>query len=280
MPKKHSKATSTKRAAANPVPNEEAMKKLMEFALNDAKNPPKVSDLFKIPDGLSSEWQQIFDKVAAYYEKQCAASRNNLITLEKRSWLMKDEKLSEFEMLTSSTEMKHQGNEEFKKGNLFQAQILYGSAISTFPTPDVMNNMAACCLKLNQFQIAEDFTTKALDMDLFSNPSSIAKARFRRASARLYLAKFVDALEDAIAAQALSPTDASINDLLARIQELIDAVKTPEEILRYLKKQPKAAPRTSFTGALDMIQDSNMGYMRIPDFIERDLKTKTLPPTF
>ena len=43
-----------------------------------------------------------------------------------------------------------QGNEEFANGDIARAQILYSSAISMFPTPDAMNNMAACSLKQNQ----------------------------------------------------------------------------------------------------------------------------------
>lgn len=86
--------------------NEHAMQEFTEFLRQEAINPPKVSELFKIPEGLSPEWQRVFDGVAAYYERQSALSRLNLISLEKRSWIMEDENLSEFEMLSTATRMK------------------------------------------------------------------------------------------------------------------------------------------------------------------------------
>jgi hypothetical protein len=163
--------------AAELLADPQALDEFMQFMKNEIANPPKVVELFKIPEGLSPAWQEFFDKVAAYYERQCAANRNALISLEKRSWIMEDEKLSEFEMLMSATDMKEKaskfvellrtfgltpncvvivnlkGNEEFKKGddiNIARAEMLYSSSISTFPTPDAMNNMAAVSLKLNK----------------------------------------------------------------------------------------------------------------------------------
>jgi hypothetical protein len=42
------------------------------------------------------------------------------------------------------------GNAEWKKGETARAEMLYFSSLSTFPTPDALNNIAACALKLNQ----------------------------------------------------------------------------------------------------------------------------------
>lgn len=160
--------------AAEVLANPQALEEFVQFMKNEIANPPKVVELFKIPEGLSPAWQEFFDKVLAYYERRCAANRHALISLEKRSWVMEDEKLSEFEMLMSATDMKEKasefgwnfwersgwqpivwglylkGNEEFKKGDIARAEMLYSSSISTFPTPDAMNNMAACSLKLNK----------------------------------------------------------------------------------------------------------------------------------
>ena len=86
--------------------NEHALREFTEFFRQEAMNPPKVNELFKIPEGLSPEWQRIFDAVASYYERQSAITRLNLISLEKRSWIMEDESLSEFEMLSTATRMK------------------------------------------------------------------------------------------------------------------------------------------------------------------------------
>ena len=87
-------------------PNPEAMKAFLDFVKNEIHNPPKVSELFKVPEGLSPDWQNIFDKVTAYYERECAADRHALISLEKRSWIMEDEGLSEIEMVMSSVKAK------------------------------------------------------------------------------------------------------------------------------------------------------------------------------
>jgi hypothetical protein len=109
------------------------------------------------------------------------------------------------------------GNAEWKKGETARAEMLYFSSLSTFPTPDALNNIAACTLKLNQqvfhctkcygpasltgrlhtprFAFAESFATDALDLDLFRDPLGSAKAHFRRAEARIHLAKFDAAKE-------------------------------------------------------------------------------------
>ena len=150
--------------------NEHALREFTEFFRQEAMNPPKVNELFKIPEGLSPEWQRIFDTVASYYERQSAITRLNLISLEKKLGhggrelirIRNAEHCDSHEGKGLSA-IKHEyfkcllyphfyckGNEEFRKGNLTQAQVLYVSAIATFPTPDVMNNLAACCLKLNQ----------------------------------------------------------------------------------------------------------------------------------
>ncbi|KAJ3515139.1 hypothetical protein NLJ89_g1949 [Agrocybe chaxingu] len=244
----------------------------------DVMQTAKLESRHLHPDGVSSEWQAFFEKVAAYYERQCAGNRHALISLEKRSWIIEDGKLSEFEMLMSATAMKEKGNSEFKSGNINAAQLHYMSAISTFPTPDAMNNVAACALKLNEFQIAVDFTTKALDIELLTSPSSIAKVHFRRATAHLHLGKFVDALRDATKALSLNPGDTSISVLQERILNTMKDVR-PEHLDAYLREQPKPPEKMSFTEGMNWAQ-TNVQYMRIPEVVLRDMGTKSNPPTY
>lgn len=45
------------------------------------------------------------------------------------------------------------------------------------------------------YQLAEEHTTKALDMGLMTNPRTKAKALYRRSQARRYLGKFEEALD-------------------------------------------------------------------------------------
>ncbi|KJA16190.1 hypothetical protein HYPSUDRAFT_148111 [Hypholoma sublateritium FD-334 SS-4] len=253
--------------------SEHAMEEFAEFLRQEAINPPKVNELFKIPEGLSLAWQGVFDGVAGYYERQSTNNRLNLISLEKRSWIMEDENLSEFEMLSTATRMKEKGNEEFRKGNLVQAQVLYVSAVATFPTPDVMNNLAACCLRLNQYDKAEKFATEALDMHLFTNSLSAAKAYFRRSTARLHLADFSGALEDVKAAQELNPGEQSIKDLLQNAMSLNEAVKTPTDVADYLRKHLNDTTYTmTFAEGLSHIAKSGMGYIRLPLAVQEDMK--------
>lgn len=84
----------------------EALNRFVDFMRNEVENPPKTADLFKIPADLPQGWQIFFDKVAAHYARQCAGNRNALISLEKRSWILEDEKLTEFEMFMSAFGMK------------------------------------------------------------------------------------------------------------------------------------------------------------------------------
>ena len=86
--------------------NPEALNRFVDFMRNEVENPPKTADLFKVPTDLPQGWQIFFDKVAAHYARQCAGNRNALISLEKRSWILEDEKLTEFEMFMSAYGMK------------------------------------------------------------------------------------------------------------------------------------------------------------------------------
>ena len=78
------------------------LRQFLTLLKNEIRNPPKSSDLFKIPKGLMPDWQIFFEKVAAYHERRCAQNRSSLIILEKRAWLMEDNDLSEFEMLVTA----------------------------------------------------------------------------------------------------------------------------------------------------------------------------------
>ncbi|KAF8183447.1 hypothetical protein BJ912DRAFT_853603 [Pholiota molesta] len=268
--------------AAELLADPQALDEFMQFMKNEIANPPKVVELFKIPEGLSPAWQEFFDKVAAYYERQCAANRHALISLEKRSWIMEDEKLCEFEMLMSATDMKEKGNEEFKKGdsitNIARAEMLYSSSISTFPTPDAMNNMAASLTRCRatRFDIAESFATKALDMDLFSIPLSSANAHFARSVARTHLAKFDGAKADALAVLQSDPSETSVEGLLGRIQALSDTVKTIEQVEQYLSEQPQPPAEISFDQAFDRVQDLQMSYIRIPPVFLEKMKPRSI----
>lgn len=253
----------------------EALSRFMDFMRNEVENPPKTTDLFKVPADLPKGWQIFFDKVAAHYARQCE-DRHALIYLEKRSWILEDEKLTEFEMFMSAIGMKEEGNAAFREGDVARALLFYMSANSTFPTPDVMNNVAACALRENRFQMAEDFASKALDMDLFTNVKNKAKAYFRRAQARMHLGNFEEALQDINIAADLHP-DVSISSTRGEIETLIETVKSPSQRKTYLDGQKSPPGMLSFTEGMQGIQDLGMQYVRVPDFV--DFK-QVQPPSF
>ena len=76
---------------------------------NEAANPPKVDELIKIPDDIPPGWQVFFEKIVAYHRRICGSQHGpDLISLEKRSWIMEDKGLSELEMMLTALELKKQ----------------------------------------------------------------------------------------------------------------------------------------------------------------------------
>lgn len=82
------------------------LEEFADFVKNEIQNPTKGSDLFKIPEGLTPDWQTFFEKVAAYHERRGAEDRSSLLMLGSRARLMKDHSISEFEMLIRAKDMK------------------------------------------------------------------------------------------------------------------------------------------------------------------------------
>lgn len=83
--------------------------RLVELAKQEAENPPKATDLFHIPDNLPSEWQLFFNRVMAFMARRCAnepQDRYGRIQVEKRSWLVEDNSLTEFDMLQTAMRLK------------------------------------------------------------------------------------------------------------------------------------------------------------------------------
>ncbi|KAF9533966.1 hypothetical protein CPB83DRAFT_831770 [Crepidotus variabilis] len=247
-------------------------------------HPLDVSELFKIPEDVSPAWQAFFDKVAAYLSKQCAKSKDAIVQLKKRSSIMKEENLSEFEMLMCSADFTQSANMAFKAGNYFEALALYTEAVHAFPTPDAMNNAAACALKLKKFRSADNWATESLEIDLLC-PTKAAKAYHRRATARHYRGKFAAALEDIIDANralALNPGDPSVESLIVKIQETVETVKTSKDLAKYRAKQPKPVRRTSVPGTHAHRQSDGTPsrHSRLNKAQELQMKTRVDPPTF
>lgn len=105
---------------------------------------------------------------------------------------------------------------------------------------------------------AEDWTTKALNLGLITNPFTKAKAFYRRALARRSLGKFSEAvegewytwvsswqwfltlfLEDINTASTLHPSNAAIQSAKKEIETLAKSITSPRALAAYIASQPK-----------------------------------------
>uniref|UniRef100_A0AAY5KX57 Tetratricopeptide repeat, ankyrin repeat and coiled-coil containing 1a n=1 Tax=Esox lucius TaxID=8010 RepID=A0AAY5KX57_ESOLU len=121
-----------------------------------------------------------------------------------------------------------EGNLLYKKGRMKEASQRYQYALRKFPRDSFGDdlkalkelrvslylNMSRCRRKTNDFGIAEEFATKALELKPKSYEAYYARARAKRSS-RQYAAALADLHE----ASRLCPTNREIRRLLARVEE-------------------------------------------------------------
>uniref|UniRef100_A0A667Y0N1 Tetratricopeptide repeat, ankyrin repeat and coiled-coil containing 1a n=1 Tax=Myripristis murdjan TaxID=586833 RepID=A0A667Y0N1_9TELE len=121
-----------------------------------------------------------------------------------------------------------EGNMLYKKGRMKEAGQRYQYALRKFPREGVGEelkglkelrvslylNLSRCRRKTNDFGIAEEFATKALDLKPRSYEAYYARARAKRSSRQ-----FAAALADLHEAARLCPSNREIRRLLARVEE-------------------------------------------------------------
>ncbi|CAL1588685.1 unnamed protein product [Knipowitschia caucasica] len=117
-----------------------------------------------------------------------------------------------------------EGDRLYKQGKVREAAVSYQSALQKFPGDEaktfrqlrvsVLLNLSRCRRKLNDFGLAEEFATKALELKAKSYEAFYARARAKR-SRRQYHA----ALEDLLEASRLCPSNREIQRLLSRVKE-------------------------------------------------------------
>lgn len=150
------------------------------------------------------------------------------------------EAMGNAERVSKATEWKRIGNEKFKAGNFFEAREYYREAIifvedlvdarrrerNDLLVP-LYSNLAQVHLKLDENEMAEDVTTKALVIAEVPrnniHASFKAKAHFRRAAARRCLGKLEEARDDLAAASRFQPEDESVTAELAIVREQLAA---------------------------------------------------------
>ncbi|XP_062303331.1 protein TANC1-like isoform X2 [Osmerus eperlanus] len=121
-----------------------------------------------------------------------------------------------------------EGNLLYKKGRMKEAGQRYQYALRRFPREGVAEdlrslrelkvslylNLSRCSRKNNDFGIAEDFATKALELKPRSYEAFYARARAKRSSR-----KFSAALSDLNEASRLCPSNREIRRLLLRVED-------------------------------------------------------------
>ncbi|XP_031732098.1 protein TANC2 isoform X3 [Anarrhichthys ocellatus] len=117
-----------------------------------------------------------------------------------------------------------EGDRLYKQGKVREAAHSYQSALQKFPGDElkssrqlrvcVLLNLSRCHRKMNDFGLAEDFATRALELKAKSYEAFYARARAKRGHRHFHAA-----LEDLIEASRLSPFNREIQRLLSRVKD-------------------------------------------------------------
>ncbi|KAM9394095.1 protein TANC2 [Pholidichthys leucotaenia] len=117
-----------------------------------------------------------------------------------------------------------EGDKLYKQGKVREAAQSYQSALQKFPGDElktfrqlrvcVLLNLSRCRRKMNDFNLAEEFATKALELKAKSYEAFYARARAKRSRRQFHAA-----LEDLIEASRLCPSNREIQRLMSRVKE-------------------------------------------------------------
>ncbi|XP_041826409.1 protein TANC2-like isoform X2 [Melanotaenia boesemani] len=138
------------------------------------------------------------------------------------TWAMATSKPDILMVLLSK--MIQEGDKLYKQGKVREAAHSYQSALQKFPGDElktfkqmrvcVLLNLSRCRRKMNDFSLAEEFATKALELKSKSYEAFYARARAKRSRRQFHAA-----LEDLIEASRLCPSNREIQRLLSRVKE-------------------------------------------------------------
>ncbi|KAM9843345.1 protein TANC2-like [Aulostomus maculatus] len=117
-----------------------------------------------------------------------------------------------------------EGDNMYKQGKVREAAHSYQSALQKFPGDELKNfrqlrvcvllNLSRCRRKMNDFGLAVEFATRALEVKAKSYEAFYARARAKRSRRQFHAA-----LEDLIEASRLCPSNREIQRLLSRVKE-------------------------------------------------------------
>ncbi|XP_068192323.1 protein TANC2 isoform X2 [Antennarius striatus] len=138
------------------------------------------------------------------------------------TWAMATSKPDILMVLLSK--LMQEGDKLYKQGKAREAAHSYQSALQKFPGDElktfrqlrvcVLLNLSRCHRKMNDFDVAEEFATKVLQLKAKSYEAFYARARAKRSQRQFHAA-----LEDLIEARRLCPSNREIQRLLSRVQE-------------------------------------------------------------
>ncbi|XP_040186142.1 protein TANC2 isoform X5 [Rana temporaria] len=142
-------------------------------------------------------------------------------------------------MIILLSKLMEEGDMFYKKGKVKEAAQRYQYAMKKFPREgfgedlktfrelkvSLLLNLSRCRRKMNDFGMAEEFATKALELKPKSYEAFYARARAKRSSRQ-----FTAALEDLNEAIQLCPTNREIQRLLVRVEEECRQMQQEEEV--------------------------------------------------
>ncbi|XP_052467037.1 protein TANC2 isoform X2 [Carassius gibelio] len=141
-------------------------------------------------------------------------------------------------MIILLSKLLEEGDGFYKKGKVKEAAQRYQYALKKFPREGLSEdlktfkelkvslflNLSRCRRKMNDFGMAEEFATKALELKPKSYEAFYARARAKRSSRQ-----FTEALDDLREAKKLCPNNREIQRLLQRVEEEYRQVTQSEE---------------------------------------------------
>ncbi|GAA6092202.1 protein TANC2 [Tachysurus ichikawai] len=186
-------------------------------------------------------------------------------------------------MIVLLSKLIEEGDGFYKKGKVKEAAQRYQYALKKFPregfTEDLKSfrelkvslllNLSRCRRKMNDFGMAEEFASRALELKPKSYEAFYARARAKRSSRQFHAA-----LEDLSEAIRLCPNNREIQRLLQRVEEecrqvaqqqQLDPPPSPPQALPMVPHPPPLEPRLS---DMEPVQDL---FEEDEDYLERDL---------
>ncbi|XP_030649404.1 LOW QUALITY PROTEIN: protein TANC2 [Chanos chanos] len=188
-------------------------------------------------------------------------------------------------MIVLLSKLIEEGDGFYKKGKVKEAAQRYQYALKKFPREgfsedlktfrelkvSLLLNLSRCRRKMNDFGMAEEFATKALELKPKSYEAYYARARAKRSSRQ-----FHTALEDLNEAIRLCPNNREIQRLLQRVEEECRQVSQQQELERPQTpphdQEPPMAPPTSLEPRLSDMEPVQDLFEEDEDYLERDLE--------